>query len=378
MREKIAPNIYYDRDKKTYIVYFNYGKDENGKYIRKTKTFKDIRSARKALKTFESEKINEDLASPSGESFYSYSERWLQYKEASCEAATIYGYQTTLKKHIYPYFGSMSIQSITTKTINDYIYFKTHCGKEDSPLSLNSVRKHYDLLKQIFDRVVDDKIIKENPLNSIMPPKKTKPKIEVYTADQLRTLFSISEGTRMEVIIKLAGYLGLRREEICGLKWKSVNFEKNIIYINNAITFAGKNIEKETKTVRSTRALAVPSDLMETLKELYKAHQSYKESLGLSEGFEYVASMGNGRPIRPNYVSDCFKKMIDDANLPPITLHGLRHSFASVANELGIPLYEISTSLGHSSTSTTEQIYIKLFNKNHKDTVESVAEAIKS
>lgn len=377
MREKIAPNIYYDRDKKTYIVYFNYGKDSSGKYVRKTKTFKDVRSARKALKTFESEKANDELLDPSGETFESYAERWLKYKEASCEETTLYGYRTFLKKHIYPYMGSMPLQNITTKTINDYIYFKTHCEKKDFPLSVNSVRKHYDLLKQVFDRVVDENIIKENPVSKIIPPKKTKAKIDVYTASQLQELFSISEGTRMEVIIKLAGYLGLRREEICGLKWDSVNFDKKIIYINNAITFAGKNIEKETKTTRSTRALAIPADLVTCLEELYETHQTYKKKLDLKEGFEYVASMDNGKPIRPNYVSDCFKKMIEDANLPPITLHGLRHTFASVANELGIPLYEISTALGHSSTGTTEQIYIELFNKSHHGTIDTIANAIK-
>ena len=69
MREKVAPNIYYDREKKTYIVYFNYGKDPSGKYIRKTKTYKDIRTAKRELKNFEAEKVNQELIDPSDVTF---------------------------------------------------------------------------------------------------------------------------------------------------------------------------------------------------------------------------------------------------------------------------------------------------------------------
>ena len=149
MREKVVQNIYYDREKKTYIVYFNYGKDPSGKYIRKTKTYKDIRTAKRELKNFEAEKVNQELIDPSSVTFKEYAEQWLKYKTASCEDTTIYGYSQFLNKHIYPFMGDMQLQSITSDTINDYIYFKTHCDKKDNPLSLNSIRKHYDLLKQL-------------------------------------------------------------------------------------------------------------------------------------------------------------------------------------------------------------------------------------
>ena len=72
MREKVVQNIYYDREKKTYIVYFNYGKDPSGKYIRKTKTYKDIRTAKRELRNFEAEKVNQELIDPSSVTFKEY------------------------------------------------------------------------------------------------------------------------------------------------------------------------------------------------------------------------------------------------------------------------------------------------------------------
>ena len=101
MREKVVQNIYYDREKKTYIVYFNYGKDPSGKYIRKTKTYKDIRTAKRELRNFEAEKVNQELIDPSSVTFKEYAEQWLKYKTSSCEATTIYGYTQFLNKHKY-------------------------------------------------------------------------------------------------------------------------------------------------------------------------------------------------------------------------------------------------------------------------------------
>lgn len=373
-REKVSDNIYYDSDRKKYYVYFNYGKDDSGKYIRKVKTYPNLKEAKRDLKTFESEKANDRLIAPTGITFSEYVSNWVKYKQLSCEKTTLYGYRSMLNKHILPTIGNLPLQSINSDVIKDYFYKKSIGFNGAQPLSENSLRKHYDLLKQIFDRAVDEEKIRVNPLKILIPPKKTKADIAVYTIDQLKKLISVSTGTRMEIIIKLAVYLGLRREEICGLKWSSINLENKIIYINNARTYAGLNIEKTTKTERSKRTLYMPDDLFNTLMTIKEEQEKIKNLYHTTEGFEYVVSMNNGKPMRPNYVSDCFKQMIEDANLPHITLHGLRHSFASVANEKHVSIYEISTILGHSNVKVTEQIYTHLFDKTHQESINTVAD----
>lgn len=373
-REKVADNIYYDSDRKKYYVYFNYGKDQTGKYVRKVKTYSNLKEAKKDLKTFESEKANDRLIAPTGITFGEYVANWIKYKQLSCEKTTLYGYKSMLNKHILPAIGKMPLQSINSDVIKDYLYKKNAGLNGSQPLSENSLRKHYDLLKQIFDRAVDEEKIRVNPLKILIPPKKTKADIAVYTIDQLKKLISVATGTRMEIIIKLAVYLGLRREEICGLKWSAINLENKIVYINNARTYAGSNIEKTTKTERSKRTLYMPDDLFNTLVTIKEEQERIKDSYHTTEGFEYVVSMNNGKPMRPNYVSDCFKQMIEDANLPHITLHGLRHSFASVANEKHVSIYEISTILGHSNVKVTEQIYTHLFDKTHQESIDIVAD----
>jgi len=86
----------------------------------------------------------------------------------------------------------------------------------------------------------------------------------------------------------------------------------------------------------------------------------------------YVLTHEDGRPIRPNYASELFKRFILDNDLPPLTLHGLRHSFASVANAKGVSLFDIGKALGHSSTATTGKIYTHLLDQDHRNMLEKM------
>ena len=78
--------------------------------------------------------------------------------------------------------------------------------------------------------------------------------------------------------------------------------------------------------------------------------------------------------MRPNYASDLFTRFIKKHGLPHITLHGLRHSFASIANAKGIPMYDIGKALGHSSPATTSKIYTHLLDPDHKGLLEKMWE----
>ena len=127
-------------------------------------------------------------------------------------------------------------------------------------------------------------------------------------------------------------------------------------------------VTKDPKTSTSVRTLYMTEDIEDLLKREKEKQESYKQALG--NGYQdsgYVFTHEDGRPVRPNYASDLFKKFIEDNNLPPLTLHGLRHSFASIANSKDIPMYDIGKALGHSSPSTTSRIYAHLLDRDHEE-----------
>jgi len=374
-RKKIERNISFDDEKNLYYVTLNYGKDESGKRVKPTKTFAKIQDARKALIEFEANKAKKNIVFPSSTKFKDYAIYWLDdIKSLKCEMTTMYGYRNIVNNHLIPYFGDCKLQDLKQKPINKY--FKK---KDEDGLSKNTIRKHYDLLKDILKNAVDEEIILKNPLDKIEPLKIDKKEMNFYTIEQLNKLFEVIKDDRMEIVVKLAGLLGLRREEIAGLKWKNIDLENNLITIAEARVQAGKKIkDKGTKNTSSYRTLHMPDDIKDILLKIQRKQKDQKNILKNSYNNKgYVMAWENGEPYRPNYLSDLFKKTVTDNNLPPIRLHDLRHTFASVANELGVGLYDISKALGHSQIGTTSEIYTHMFDKTHKKTISKVADAFK-
>ena len=176
---------------------------------------------------------------------------------------------------------------------------------------------------------------------------------------ELRQLFALVEGHWLEPIVKLAGALGLRRGEICGLRWDSVDFNLRKIHIKAARTAAGANIVlKETKNRSSNRVLHLNDDLLRLLKR-ERARQA-QNRLALGEAWPdtgLVAVDDQGVPYSPNAVSLAFTRFIRKNGLPKITLHGLRHTFATRALECGMDVKTLSEILGHKNPTVTLNRY---------------------
>ena len=145
----------------------------------------------------------------------------------------------------------------------------------------------------------------------------------------------------------ICAYLGLRRGELCGLRWSDIDLEHQTITIENTRTQTGKKaIEKGTKTVSSTRTLYLPDTLCEMLKTAKEREQECKSAYkNAYDDNDYVVVMEDGRPFRPNYLSELFGEFLADNDLPKIVLHELRHTFASLSNQAGIPAYNIGKAL---------------------------------
>ena len=193
-------------------------------------------------------------------------------------------------------------------------------------------------------------------------------------------LFEALSGTSLEPVVKLAGYLGLRRSEICGLKWDNVDRERKIITIIETRTAVnGRAVDKGTKNRSSTRRLGYRGleDLDQTLERLWRQRQADMARLGDAYGDGgFVICHDGGQPYQPDYLSNRLQRVLKRTGLPYVTLHGLRHSFASIANSRNVPLFGISKALGHSNTNTTTQVYMHLFDETHLAVVQEVGRAI--
>ena len=202
-------------------------------------------------------------------------------------------------------------------------------------------------------------------------------KMACMNAQEVAELCSSLSGNHLELPVKLAAYMGLRRGEVLGLKWEHIDFENAILHIDNTRTQAGSStIEKQPKTERSIRQLHISPELMQLLKEQKNKQAELNRHNKTPQ--EYVVTMDNGKPFKPNYLSESFHHHLVKHGFKLIRFHDLRHSFASIANSAGTSLRDISEAMGHSNISTTSDIYTHEFSQTKTKAVSAVALSIES
>ena len=369
-RMKIEKNIAWDDVKKKYYVTLYFGKDDNGITRKKTVTTTSKKEAQSILREHNKKMEAGTAVVPNKTTLVEYTREYIEYKALTLSQTTIYGYRNILKNHITPYFKKKSIQDITPKDIQDYI-----TAKANTAISLQSIKKHVALLYSVFQNAYRGRIIDENPIDRLERIKAPSSKMECMNAQEISSLCSNLVGTQLEVPVKLAAYLGLRRGEVLGLKWEHVDFDNATIRICNTRTEAGHTvIEKQPKTERSNRQLQLTPELVDFLKRQQQKQASI--SRWTNEPQDYVVTMDNGKAFDPNYLSEAFHKHLVKNDYKPIRFHDLRHSFASIANNAGTSLRDISEAMGHSNISTTSDIYTHEFSQTKTKAVNAVALSI--
>lgn len=375
-RKTIERNISYDSLRGVYYVCLDAGRDQSGKRCRCYRTTPTLREARKLLRAFRDQKDQGHVIRPTSQTLGQWLDYWLNEIIVPTRAATtVYGYRNIINNHVSPAMGRIPLQRLTPPDIQRYYSMLLR----EKGLSPNTIRRHHDLLAAALHAAVRQDILLYCPVDRVEPPKAKPVETRFYGAEDLRRLFELVQGTSLEVTARLAGALGLRREEICGLKWKQIDFDRRLIHIRQARTSAGADIiEKGPKNSSSTRTLYMSTDIYLILMRKKREQDARARDLGREwpdTGLVVVDS--RGIPPTPNALSLAFSRFVKCSGLPPLTLHGLRHSFATVASQQGVPLFDIGKALGHSTPATTGKIYTHLTDRTHTSTLNRVADAVR-
>ncbi len=370
MRKSIKRNLAYDDQKDLYYVTMHYGMRPDGSRDRCVRTFRCLDDAESTLAEFLRLRALRRTRRGGEVLLADWLEVWLRdFIYPNREKTTVHGYENIIRLHLVPALGEVKLPELQPAQLQRY-----YAELLEKGLSHNTVRKHHVLLHTALEAAVRQGLLRENVTRCVTPPSKVLPSHRYYDPAQLRELFERCAGTKVEAAIKLAGYLGLRRSEICGLKWRCVDLEAKIVTVREVRTsVGGTSIEKKPKSYSSVRRLCYAGvrDLEELFERLYAAWERGGDN---PEG--YVVVTEQGRPWAPNSLGRRVAAFIAENGLPPISLHGLRHSFASVANSRSVPMFTISKALGHSSTSITSEVYTHLFDETVRDVVSVVANAI--
>ena len=375
-RKTILPNIAYDSQRRTFYVTFRVRPKRNGPVKRTVRCYPTLELAIQALDRHNAGELLSRNAGPEVVTVGQWLVYWLdQVITPSRSASTVHGYNMIIRNHIAPELGSVPLAELKAPQVQQYLNRKLTEG-----LCGNTVRKHYNVLHNALEHARRQELILRNATDNVVPPTSSRPTHHFYDSETMSRLFEMLSGTSMEPVVKLAGYMGLRRSEICGLKWSHVDRENKVITIAEARTAVnGRSVDKGTKNRASIRRLGYRglADMEELMERLWQKRLDEKARMGSGyQDLGFVVCHSGGQPYQADYLSNRLQRVLKNTDLPRVTLHGLRHSFASIAHSRNVPLFGISKALGHSNTNTTTQIYMHLFDDTHLSVVQAVGQAI--
>ena len=292
--------------------------------------------------------------------FHDYILAWLEKRENEVSKTTYRGYYYNVKHGIAPYFKERNIllSELEVADINDYYQYLLN----DRGVSPTTAIHHHANIYSTLKEARRNNLIPHGILDNLVRPKEKKFIPTVYSVDECNKLLRAVKGEQLEIVIILALFLGLRRSEILGLRWKAINFENNTMIINHTVTSVLENghytISRQDSVKRksSFRTLPIPDRVYKYLLKEYKAR--YTNCTPKLE--EYICMDKKGKIIQPDYVTETFVKILEKSNLRRIRFHDLRHSFANLLISSRVPLIEVQQWLGHSNIRTTADMYSHL------------------
>lgn len=231
------------------------------------------------------------------------------------------------------------------------------------------------ILQLAVKEAIKDELIFKNPCEFVTLPKMKRHEPNFYTIGQLNELFTAIKDEQLYPLIYFTVIYGLRRSEVLGLKWDSINEESQIITIKHTVTRCTSIVEKDsTKTDASYRSYPI-TDEVRGLLELIKKDQENNKLLFGSEYVknDYIFGWQDGRPYTPDYITRRFQTLLKKYNLPKIRFHDLRHSCASLLIANGFTLKDIQEWLGHSDIRVTANIYAHLDTERKKNIATSMS-----
>lgn len=295
--------------------------------------------------------------------FADYIKAWLKIAERRVDSVTFQGYALMANAQIIPYFerSGVKLQEVTRKILQDFFDEKAKCGRKDGKggLSPSSLRQYKNIIMQTLNEAVKNNLISTNPCQYVELPKKVHYEASYYSAAQLKTLFDAIQDDYIYPLVKITALYGLRRSEVLGLKWDSVDFAAERLTIKHTVSKVTTTVCKDkTKNSSSHRSFPLSKEAKEIFLKAKSEEKINRRLCGAEyEQNDFIFKWPDGHPFSPDYVSSHFALVLKNNHLPHIRFHELRHSCASLLLNNGFTLKDVQEYMGHADIQMTANIY---------------------
>jgi integrase len=300
-----------------------------------------------------------------------YLEHWLEnaLKPPAVRISSHIRYKGLFYNHILPAFGHVQLQKLTAEHL-ERLYTKL----QKEGYSSHTIRGIHGFLHKALNQAVRRNYIARNVCDFVdLPRITTHTTIQILDTDQAKRLLEVARGHDLEIFLLVAITTGMRFGELTALRWQDINFEEGTLYIHRTVKHLSGHgfVEGEPKTAKSKRKIMVPGFTLEGLKRQHaqqlekrlKAGSNWKE-----RGIVFPNKHGNF--LREEVVMNRFHKLLEQAGLPTMRLHDLRHSAASILLASGVNPKLIQELLGHSRIGMTLDTYSHVMPSMQKEVKE--------
>ena len=297
--------------------------------------------------------------------FADYLREWLEIAKGRLAVATYSSYAAMINKPIGPYFRQRNLTLRELEARHLQMFYSEMLRK----VKPNTVIHYHAIIHSALKYAVKTDMLVQNVADKVDRPKKNSFQPVFLSAEEMQKMFEALRGTKLELPVLVAAFYGFRRGEVLGLKWDAIDFERgtiSVIRTVTTITVDGKQTEIEQQSAKaksSLRTLPLIGSFREYFLQVKEAQELNKQVCGNCYNYEYdgfVFVDELGERMRANYLTSAFPKFLENHGLRRMRFHDLRHSCASLLLSNGISMKQIQIWLGHSTFSTTADIYAHL------------------
>jgi len=316
------------------------------------------------------------------ESLRTYLRAW--YVGVGGKATTRAHYRDMCEWYIIPTLGGVPLEKLSAEQVDAvYRLLETQGGRRGQGLAPKTVRLVHVVLHRALSVAVERGHVRRNVASLAHPPSakaaKSRNSERVWTPEQLRTWLAHIQGDRLFAVWRLIATTGLRRGEACGLHWQDVDLESGAVRVRWELTVVdGAPVWVDgAKTPAGERTVELDAETVSVLRTYHARLSQEKLTAGPAyHDLDLVVCWEDGTLMHPDRLLRALYRHAKALDLPRIDVHGLRHSYATMALDDGVDHKVVQERLGHASAATTMDVYRHVSDAQHRAAAERIAKRI--
>jgi integrase len=319
---------------------------------------------------------------------------WLADTFGTVRQTTWQSYHSHVREYLSPGIGRILLRDLTTGQIQRlFDALGMRLNRYAKPLTPATLQRIRATLRRALNMAVRERILAVNPALGLVLPGSRRPRpmvwsktrvqawrqsgwrspVGVWTPQQLAEFLDGVDDDPLYALWHLAALTGLRRGELIGLRWIDIDLDgRELTVARQRVEVVGHILESAPKTDAGCRTIALDDDTVKVLA----GHRLSAWTSPAADG--YVFCWPDWRPLRPDWLTHRFAQLVTEHKLPPVRLHDLRHSAATLALAAGADIRVVQEMLGHTNYAFTADTYVSVLSRQSRDAADSAAASLRA